>query len=281
MHYGKDHPEGEPRPLHMNLGAFKNDSYHLDCLECGSTLLVKEGNFGGIGKHIGKHKELVDCCKRATTAETSLSGPDSEAKVQVKVQSSLTAHGFTLGGYEQDLKLRQQQFEERLARAIVLGLLPLSFIDNPYMKEVYEALDPHISVPVRRTLVDRLIPELRKKIETLYVLPALKLAEVVHFSFDLWMKQMQAGFPLISGCLWFDDFVYRHGSRLLGSGAFVGMAHHRLLCGLIERRKHPRFCPRRPVGSLSGTTCDAGRTNQGQNCVVHLGRWQKYEVFGG
>jgi hypothetical protein len=60
-----------------------------------------------------------------------------------------------------DLKARQDLFDLLLTRAICLSCLPFSFIENPYMKAVYDLLSPGIQPKSRRTLTDTLIPKLR------------------------------------------------------------------------------------------------------------------------
>lgn len=140
---------------------------------------VQEGNYGAVGSHAStKHRALLKGYREVMGVAKTATNPRGT------LESYLTPKTIKFAS-------RQVSFESALTEAIVTGLMPLNFVENKQMEKVYRILDPNIKVPSRRRLSSKLIPKLRDKVETERVLPALKKAEVVHFSFDLWMKQMQ------------------------------------------------------------------------------------------
>ena len=179
VHYATTQEDEPPRFIRLP----KKANIELHCWLCAKdgmkaegVFTVQGGNYGAVGSHAtSKHREGYREAMEATKKMKSPRG--------------------TLDGYVTQTTVkfagRQEAFEYALAEAIVAGLMPLSFIENRRMRRVYRILDPNIKIPSRRTLTYKLIPKLRDRVEAERVLPALTKAEVVHFSFDLWMKQMQ------------------------------------------------------------------------------------------
>jgi hypothetical protein len=85
--------------------------------------------------------------------------------------------------------VRQKAFERDLLLLLVKDLRPISFVDSPYVRQLILRLDPSVTIPSRREVREKLLPELRRWVNEEYVKPSLSKALGVCISFDLWMSR--------------------------------------------------------------------------------------------
>lgn len=83
---------------------------------------------------------------------------------------------------------KQLEFEENLCLLVGKALLPLHFVDQPWMIRSYMCLDPMIEIPGRKRFVHTILNDCCRSIRVKHVEPKISSALCSVLSFDLWMS---------------------------------------------------------------------------------------------
>jgi hypothetical protein len=83
----------------------------------------------------------------------------------------------------------QIQFEKDLVLFIVKELVPLSFVEAPFLRTLIFKQNPHFFFPSRHQLMNHILLKLAKKTKTNLIFEVLEACDTYTLSFDLWMSK--------------------------------------------------------------------------------------------
>lgn len=82
---------------------------------------------------------------------------------------------------------KQQRFEQDLVLLTVMGMLPLSIVENKWFRRLCSNLDPKVKHMTRKELTVNRIPSMSRSIKEEFLFPSLSASVGGSLQFDLWM----------------------------------------------------------------------------------------------
>ncbi len=80
---------------------------------------------------------------------------------------------------------------------IAKELVALSFVEVPFLRRLILSLNPHVSFPFERQLMNDILLKLAKKTKKKFIYEAFEACDTCMVSFDLWMSRGVDTFVLI------------------------------------------------------------------------------------
>lgn len=155
------------------------------------------GGTNNLQKHVEKeHMRLLEEIKQRTESPRSTLASDffgdgtNSQPIATRLRSTAVETGVPSSPSDQHPQecSKQREFNTKLAVLISKNHLPLSTVDSPWFRSLIKTADPRLGVPSRRTLVDRILPDVSERVLEKFVSNVVKEAESGCLALDLWMS---------------------------------------------------------------------------------------------